>query len=132
LRPISRSGSTVIVSELHLLLAFASVMIALFVSLDAFERALRRIPPTRTNRRLELALMLAVLASVAAGLWLLVGGARPRDGLHFVWVVIAFGAIPVAGSLGRRWDPDPRPRAIATLVGGVVSIAAILRLYGTG
>jgi hypothetical protein len=59
-----------------------------------------------------------------------VGGSRPRELLHFVYGVIGIGAVPVADSLTRQ--ADPRARAIATLIGALVSLVVILRLFGTG
>lgn len=80
--------------------------------------------------RVELALTLALVVTAAGGLGLLAGGARPREVLHFVYAVIAIGAIPVAGSLASR--AEPRRRAIATFVGALVALVVILRLFGTG
>lgn len=75
-------------------------------------------------------LTLVLVVAAAGGLGLLAGGARPRELLHFVYAVIAIGAVPVADSLTRQ--ADPRPRAIATLIGALVSLVVILRLFGTG
>jgi hypothetical protein len=75
-------------------------------------------------------LTLVLVVTAAGGLGLLVGGARPRELLHFVYGVIAVGAVPVADSLTRQ--ADPLPRAIARLIGVLVSLVVILRLFGTG
>jgi hypothetical protein len=75
-------------------------------------------------------LTLVLVVTAAGGLGLLVGGARPRELLHFGYGVIAIGAVPVADSLTRQ--AGPRPRAIATLTGALVSLVVILRLFGTG
>ena len=98
--------------------------------MDAGWRAVRSAPPGGLTARVELALTLALVVTAAGGLGLLAGGARPREVLHFVYAVIAIGAIPVAGSLASR--ADPRRRAIATFVGALVALIVILRLFGTG
>lgn len=74
--------------------------------------------------------MLALVVTVAGGLGLLVGGARPQEILHFVYAIVALGALAVADSISRR--AGPRARAIATLVGALVALAVIARLFQTG
>lgn len=100
------------------------------VGLEAGWRAVRRSPPGPSVARLEQLLTLVLVVTVAGGLGLLAGGARPRELLHFVYAVVAVGAVPVAGSLSRQGDP--RRRGIATLVGALVALVVILRLFGTG
>jgi hypothetical protein len=101
-----------------------------FVGLEAGVRAVRRIPPGPSAALLERLLTLAVVVTSAGGLGLLVGGARPRELLHFVYAVVAIGAVPVAGSLSRR--ASPRRRGFATLAGALIAFVVILRLFGTG
>lgn len=90
----------------------------------------RRSPPGGLITQLERLLTLVLVVTVAGGLGLLAGGARPREVLHFVYAVIAVGAVPVAGSLST--PGSPRRNATATLVGSVVALVVILRLFGTG
>ena len=66
----------------------------------------------------------------AAGLGLLVGGARPRELLHFVYAVVAIGAMPIAATLTGSWEP--RRRAIATLAAALIALVLVLRLFATG
>jgi Flp pilus assembly protein protease CpaA len=80
--------------------------------------------------RFEQLLTLVLVVTMAGGLGLLAGGARPREVLHFVYAAIAVGAVPVADSLSRHGDP--RRRGIATCVGALVALVVILRLFGTG
>ncbi len=86
--------------------------------------------PSRRVAQLEGLLTVVLVITAAGGLGLLVGGARPRELLHFIYGAIAIGAVPVADSLTRQ--ADPRPRAIATLIGALVSLVVIARLFGTG
>jgi hypothetical protein len=67
---------------------------------------------------------------VAGGLGLLAGGGRPKEILHFVYAIVALGAVPVADSMARR--SGPRRRGIASLIGALVALAVIARLFQTG
>lgn len=106
-------------------------MLALvLVGLDAAWRAWRRTPPGDLDERLGQIFLIALLVTVAGGLGLLAGGGRPREVLHFVYAIVGLGAVPVADSMARR--AGPRPRAIARLVGALVALAVIARLFQTG
>jgi len=80
--------------------------------------------------RLDSLLLLVLVVTVAGGLGLLLGGARPRELLHFVYAVVAVGALPMATSISARWEP--RRQAIVTLLGALVALVAVLRLFATG
>ena len=80
--------------------------------------------------RLEAVLLIAVGATIAGGLGLLVGGGRPREALHFVYAVIAFAVLPVANSIARR--SGPRAQAWVALAAAAVILVVMLRLFGTG
>ena len=72
---------------------------------------------------------LFVIAAASGGL-LLLSGAQPGEGLHFLYAVIALTAIPLARSfLGRA---RPRFAAALLLVAFVVLGAVTYRLFTTG
>jgi hypothetical protein len=50
--------------------------------------------------------------------------------LHLVYAVVALGVLASADSLARR--ADARRHGIMTLVGAVIVLAVIARLFGTG
>ena len=55
-------------------------------------------------------LLVLLLITIAGGLGLLVGGARPREILHFVYAIVVFGAVPIAAALSAaRLAADPGP-----------------------
>jgi hypothetical protein len=122
--------STVIVAQLHQLLAIASALVATVVGLEAAWRAVHRSLPGPHVAQIEGLLTVVLVVTAAGGLGLLAGGARPRELLHFVYGVIAVGAVPIAASVTRQ--ADPRSRAIATLIGALVSLVVVVRLFGTG
>jgi hypothetical protein len=122
--------SNVIAAQLHQLLAIASALVAIVVGLEAAWRAVHRSLPGPHVAQIEGLLTVVLVIAAAGGLGLLAGGARPRELLHFVYGVIAVGAVPIADSVTRQ--ADPRPRAIATLIGAMVSLVVVVRLFGTG
>jgi hypothetical protein len=57
-------------------------------------------------------------------------GIAPREILHFVYATVALGALAVADSMSRQ--AGPRRRGIMNVVGALVALAVIARLFGTG
>jgi hypothetical protein len=106
------------------------VVAVVLVGLEAGWRAWRRSARGLQAERLERLLILALVVTVAGGLGLFVGGGRPREMLHFVYAIVALGALAVADSISRR--AGPRQRGIANLVGAIVALAVIARLFQTG
>jgi hypothetical protein len=100
------------------------------VGLDAAVRIVRRTSPGAVAERLQQVYLIALVVTVAGGLGLLLGGARPREMLHFVYAVVALSALAVAESISRQ--ASPRRRAIASLIGAFVALAVIARLFQTG
>jgi hypothetical protein len=98
--------------------------------LEAGWRAARGAAPGVAASRLDSLVLLFLGVTIAAGLGLLVGGARPAELLHFVYAVVAIGVMPVAASFTASWVP--RRRAIATLVAALIALVVILRLFATG
>ena len=93
-------------------------------------RAARRLPAGAAAARLDGLVLLLVAVTAAGGLGLLVGGARPHELLHFVYAVVALAALPISTSVSARWEP--RRRAMATVVGALIGLAVIVRLFATG
>jgi hypothetical protein len=116
--------------DLHQLLATFSLLGMGAVTVEGGVRAARGAAPSMWASRTFGALLLLVAVTAAGGLALLVGGHRPRELLHLLYAVLAFGAVPVADSVGRGWSP--RGRALARTGGAVVGIALIVRLFATG
>ena len=100
------------------------------VGLEAAWRAWRRAPPAIWAGRLEALLLVALFVTIAGGLGLVAGGGGPREALHFVYAVVAIGALPIANSITRR--AGLRVRALATLTAVLVMLIVIVRLFGTG
>jgi hypothetical protein len=106
------------------------VVAILLVGIEAAVRTVGRTPPGDLTERIEQIYLIAIVVTGAGGLGLLVGGGRPREILHFVYAIVALGVMPVAGSLSRRMSP--RRQAFTSLVGAVVALVVVARLFGTG
>jgi hypothetical protein len=74
--------------------------------------------------------LLLVAVTAAGGLGLLAGGGHPGELLHYLYAVVALSALPIATSMSTRWGP--RARGVATVLGALLALAAILRLSATG
>lgn len=72
----------------------------------------------------------AALLAAIVGLLLLIGGPGPSDPLHLLYGALAVAALPGAAlvAAGR----PPRERAIVVLIGAVVLLIVVLRLFQTG
>jgi hypothetical protein len=100
------------------------------VAVEAGWRAWRRSPHGDIAARLEGILLLVLAVAIAGGLGLLVGGARPRELLHFVYAIVVLSALPIAGTLTK--DASPRARGLASVAGALVALVVVARLFGTG
>ena len=102
----------------------------MLAGVEAGWRAWRRSPPGDVADRLEGILLLVLVLAIAGGLGLLVGGARPRELLHFVYAVVVLSALPIAGALSK--EASPRARGLARVAGALVALVVVARLFGTG
>jgi hypothetical protein len=117
-------------SALHWFLALASVLVMALVGLEAARRLLLNRPPAAMAGRLTAIILLMLGVTAASGLGMLVAGAHPREQLHLMYALFAFGPIPVATALGIRGSP--RRRALTTLVGAIFGLVVMMRLFMTG
>ena len=115
----------------HRELAVATVLLALIGAIWAGYVAYR----SRAGRRLpvfgSLLTMLLVLQAVF-GIVLAGAGARPQDGLHFVFGPLTLLALPGARWFAAGQSMSERSRAAAVAAGWVVTLGLSLRAVGTG
>jgi hypothetical protein len=117
-------------TDLHLLLGIATAIALLVVVADAVVRLIRAQRPGRlAGWSLAAVLILASMAA-AGGLALLVGGHAPRQWWHVMYAGFAFAMIPLADSITLR--ARARPKALARLIGGLIALEVIVRLFQTG
>jgi hypothetical protein len=115
---------------LHLTLALGSVAVLLVTGLEAGVRALLGLPPGRLAGWLGTSAILVLIVSCAGGLGLWIGGASPREGLHFVYALLALAIVPVGRNLSDGWSA--RPRGLAVAVASLVALGVLVRLFQTG
>jgi hypothetical protein len=116
--------------SLHNLLAWLSLVGMGGVAVEAAIRTVRVRPSWGWLSRVPEVMLLLVVATAAAGLALLAAGQRPREYLHFIYAALALGAVPIADGLASRWSL--RRTAVARLVGALIGLGVILRLFNTG
>jgi hypothetical protein len=97
---------------------------------EAAWRAWRRRAPGRASSTLETIVLIVILVTAAGGLGLLTGGAGPHDSLHLLYGVLAFGALPVAGTFTK--NSSPRRAGLIAVLARVVLLVLLLRLFQTG
>jgi len=80
--------------------------------------------------RFQAAVVSLLVVAAASGLIILAGGARPADGLHLLYALVAIALVPLARSfLGRA---SSRRSNLLLLVALVVLGAVVYRLFATG
>ena len=80
--------------------------------------------------RFQAAVVSLLVVGAASGLVLLATGARPADGLHLLYAIVAIALIPLARSfLGRA---NGRAAAALLLAAFVVLGGVVYRLFTTG
>ena len=80
--------------------------------------------------RVILVLIVAVAAAALVGLLVLLFTGPPRDWLHVVYAAVALAAAPLARLEAGRRRSNRLGAWVA--VGGLLTLAALLRLWGTG
>ena len=101
-----------------------------FAAVEAARRAWHRVPPGVIAERLEASLLLVLGVAIAGGLGLLAGGGGPREQLHFVYALVILGVLPIAAAISKQGSP--RVRGVASLVGALVGLIVVARLFSTG
>jgi hypothetical protein len=102
----------------------------LVIGVEGALRAWRQSPPGPLAERLVVVLLVMLFVSIAGGLGLLVGGGHPKETLHFVYAIVALGVLPISDTLSK--GRSPRTRGLASLVGALVALVVVARLFGTG
>ena len=115
----------------HRELAVVIVLLALAGAIWAVYIAFR----LRAGRRLPLFGSLTTLAMVLQavfGIVLAAAGARPQDGLHFVFGPLTLLALPGARGIAAGQRASQRAAAVTIALGWVVTLGLSLRAVGTG
>jgi hypothetical protein len=118
-----------VIAPIHLGAAVAAAGLSAGVLVAVLIGAAGRPMPRRLVDRLILLVEAGVAIAIATGLFQLASGERPDDLLHFLYAVVALGALPAA----RAWRGIASgPRVLPVSLAALVVIALMVRLAQTG
>jgi len=80
--------------------------------------------------RFQAAVVSLLVVAAASGLVVLAGGARPVDGMHVLYALVAVALVPLARSFLTR--ANDRGTNLLLLVAFVVLGGVLYRLFATG
>ena len=115
----------------HRELAVAIVLLSLVGALWGGYVAYRSRPGGRLSLFGSLITVVLVLQGVF-GIVLAAAGARPQDGLHFLFGPLTLLALPGARWIAAGQRGSQRSRSVAIALGWVVTLGLSLRAVGTG
>ena len=120
-------------AQLHLALAVGAAVVAAGVVVLGLVDATGVVTADRSKRLLDrgiLALLVVTAAAAIVGPLVLLVAGPPREWLHLVYAAAALAAAPVARAIAAARGSSRTGAWVA--VGGLVTLAALLRLWGTG
>lgn len=113
--------------ELAVAIVLLSLVGAIWSGYFAYRlRAARRLPTFGS------VITLVVVLQGAFGIVLAAVGARPQDGLHFLFGPLTLLALPGARWIAAGQRTSQRSRAVTIALGWVVTLGLSLRAVGTG
>lgn len=124
---MNTEGTTV---RLHLLLAFMSAGLIACTGVEGAVRGWVARAPGPVASWVEALVLVFLGMTIAGGLGLLASGHRPHEGLHLLYAVLVFAAVPVAGRLSSQ--AGPRTRGLVTALAAVFALVLVARLFATG
>lgn len=117
--------------DVHTILAFVVTGTVAAATVEGAVRAMRATPPGKACDRTRAALLLIVGLTASSGLALLVTGHHPKEWLHVVYALLAFGLVPIADNATSAFGTD-RGKGLVRFGGGLVSLVVLARLFQTG
>lgn len=116
---------------LHVVLAILTTLAVIAATVEGASRIVRNRPAGDAAWRTLLAVLISAGITALAGLALLVSGERPKEWLHLLYAALAFGLIPFADNASISL-PNNRTRGLYRVVGGLVCLIVLTRLFVTG
>lgn len=116
---------------LHVLLATFATVAIIAATVEGGARWIRNKPAGDAAWRTLLAVLISSGATILAGIALLITGEHPKEWLHLLYAALAFGLVPFADNASIS-IPNNRTRGIYRVVGGLVCLIVITRLFLTG
>lgn len=116
---------------LHVLLAIVTTLSVLAATVEGAFRFVRKTPAGETAWRTLVAVLISAGVTALAGVTLLISGEHPKEWLHLLYAVLAFGLIPFADNASISLQNN-RTRGLYRLMGGLVCLVILSRLFVTG
>lgn len=117
--------------NLHIGLAILTTISVLAATAEGAFRLARNEKAGDWAWRTLVAVLFSAGFSIVAGLALLISGERPKEWLHLLYAALAFGLIPFADNASISIESN-RKRGLYRLVGGLVALMILTRLFVTG
>ncbi|HYO43646.1 MAG TPA: hypothetical protein VES19_10655 [Candidatus Limnocylindrales bacterium] len=119
-----------LLAQLHAWVATAGAVIAGLLVLLGALHGLGILAGRRWLGRLVVALVVTLGVAVILGPGIVIGVRPPSDPTHYLYAFVAVAAVPSAWYAARGSSPSRTGWWVAA--GGLVTLAALLRLWGTG
>lgn len=116
---------------LHVLLAIVTAAAVIAATLEGALRIIRNKPAGEAAWRTLLAVLISAGITALAGIALLIRGEHPKEWLHLLYAALAFGLIPFADNASISL-PNNRTRGLYRVLGGLVCLIVLTRLFVTG
>lgn len=116
---------------LHVLLAILTTASVLIATAEGLVRVVRKTPAGDAAWRTLVAVLVSAGVTAVAGVALLISGEHPKEWLHLLYAALAFGLIPFADNASISL-PNNRTRGLYRVVGGLVCLIVLTRLFVTG
>lgn len=117
--------------DLHIGLAILTTLTILAASVEGAIRAIRKTSAGNAAWRTLVAVLISAGITAVVGVALLISGEHPKEWLHLLYAALAFGLIPFADNASISL-PNNRTRGLYRVVGGLVCLIVLTRLFVTG
>lgn len=115
----------------HVLLAILTTVAIVAATLEGATRIIRNRPAGNAAWRTLIAVLISAGVTALAGIALLISGEHPKEWLHLLYAALAFGLIPFADNASISISNN-RTRGLYRVVGGLVCLIVLTRLFVTG
>jgi len=117
--------------NLHIVLAILTTLSVLGATVEGAVRTIRNTPAGNAAWRTLVAVLISAGVTAVAGVALLISGEHPKEWLHLLYAALAFGLVPFADNASISL-PNNRTRGLYRVVGGLVCLVVLTRLFVTG
>ncbi len=117
--------------DLHIVLAILTTLSVFGATIEGASRMFTNKPAGNGAWRTLVAVIISAGVTVVAGIVLLISGEHPKEWLHYLYAVLAFGLIPFADNASIS-IANNRRRGLYRAMGGLVCLIVLTRLFVTG